>query len=299
MQPAVVQKSASQSDPLPDTLVSNLLLHVTRIETWNEDSPNVRGRATGFFLRYEWDGGKQATEFLVTNRHVVSGWTNGGFYLHRGTKLQPNLQPALWISPEDWPQCWSFHPDPQVDVAIMNMAKAVSWFKQHAPDILYGGLGPPQYPTSEALSYLDSIEEVLILGFPIGIFDSKNLLPITRRGTTATPPTVDVDGEAAFLVDAPIFPGSSGSPVLIAQEGGVARIGKETKIGVNRLVLLGMISKMYVQRPRQAAALVEVPVVADLPSESYVPLDLGYVIKTRRIIETVEAFMRKRGAIPP
>jgi hypothetical protein len=283
---------------LPDTLISNLLLHVTRIETWNQDSPGVHGYATGFFLRYEWDKGTKATEFLVTNRHVVSGWTHGGFYLHRGTKLQPNLHPALWIAPEEWPKCWSFHPDPDVDVAIMNMAKAVGWFKENATDTLYGSLGPGQYPTAEALGYLDSLEEVLILGFPIGILDSTNLLPITRRGTTATPPTVDVDGEGAFLVDAPIFPGSSGSPVLLAQEGGVARIGKETKVGVSRLILLGMVSKMYVHRPRHAAALVEIPLVADLPAEPYIPLDLAYVIKTRRIIEAVEAFMKRRGDLP-
>lgn len=286
-----------KSSPLPDSLVSNLLLNVTRVETWSSRDPSRHGYGTGFFFRYEWDNGRKATEFLVTNRHVVEGGDSGGFYLHRGSKLEPNRHPALWIAAQDWPRSWSFHPDPGVDVAIMNLAKLVPWFKEHATDTVYGALGPSQYATSEALSYLNTIEDVIIMGFPIGILDSENLYPIVRRGTTATPLTVDVNGETAFLVDAAIFPGSSGSPVLIAQEGAVARIRGRTEIGVNRLMLLGMVSKYFAYKPGQAASLVNVPVSLTEETASLTPLNLGYVVKTARIIEAVENFMRHRGEI--
>jgi hypothetical protein len=42
--------------------------------------------------------------------------------------------------------------------------------------------------------------------------------PIARRGWTATPVALDYSGKPMFLVDAPVFVGSSGSPVFVLDE---------------------------------------------------------------------------------
>jgi len=56
--------------------------------------------------------------------------------------------------------------------------------------------------TAETAAELDSLEEVLFVGYPNGLYDSKHFTPVVRRGTTATPLQLDYRGEPAFLVDA-------------------------------------------------------------------------------------------------
>lgn len=58
-----------------------------------------------------------------------------------------------------------------------------------------------------------------MIGYPNGLWDSQNNLPIIRRGITATSVKKDYNGKKEFLIDAAVFPGSSGSPVFIFNEG--------------------------------------------------------------------------------
>ena len=51
------------------------------------------------------------------------------------------------------------------------------------------------------------------------MYDQVNLIPITRTGMTATPLQLDYDGRPSFLIDASVFPGSSGSPVFVYKSG--------------------------------------------------------------------------------
>ncbi|MDD3976477.1 MAG: serine protease [Candidatus ainarchaeum sp.] len=57
--------------------------------------------------------------------------------------------------------------------------------------------------------------KVLFIGYPSLFYDKKNFLPVMRSGTIASIPSVDFNGEPSILLDAQVFPGSSGSPVFI------------------------------------------------------------------------------------
>mgnify|MGYP003291781313 CR=1 FL=1 len=46
-------------------------------------------------------------------------------------------------------------------------------------------------------------------------YDKKNNLPLVRTGTIASHPRKDFNGLPQFVIDAQVFPGSSGSPVFI------------------------------------------------------------------------------------
>jgi len=61
---------------------------------------------------------------------------------------------------------------------------------------------------------LAAIEPIVVLGHPLGLVDEASGTPIARSGITATDPKVPFRGRPEFLVDAPCYPGSSGSPVL-------------------------------------------------------------------------------------
>lgn len=61
------------------------------------------------------------------------------------------------------------------------------------------------------------MESVEFIGYPEGLYDSVNCLPIARRGMMATLGYIDYEGKPEFLIDATVLTGSSGSPVFMAQ----------------------------------------------------------------------------------
>ena len=77
-------------------------------------------------------------------------------------------------------------------------------------------------PDATALAKLNAVEEIMMIGYPNGLWDAKNNLPIVRRGITGTPAFVDYNDKPEFVIDAACFPGSSGSPVFIVNQAWVA-----------------------------------------------------------------------------
>ena len=100
----------------------------------------------------------------------------------------------------------------------------------------YCMLDKSHIPDDRALADLRALEEVSMVGYPIGLWDEANNLPILRRGTTATHPAIDFGRLPRGIVDIACFPGSSGSPVMILDEGELRHIGNGRRsIGSNRL----------------------------------------------------------------
>lgn len=67
----------------------------------------------------------------------------------------------------------------------------------------------------EIVNTISRIEDITVVGYPDGIWDSYNNMPIVRKGITATSLQLDFNNEPKFLIDAAIYGGSSGSPVYI------------------------------------------------------------------------------------
>lgn len=53
-----------------------------------------------------------------------------------------------------------------------------------------------------------------MVGFPNGLMDEQNNLPIMRKGILATPFYADHNGQKNFVIDIAAFGGSSGSPIF-------------------------------------------------------------------------------------
>jgi len=71
----------------------------------------------------------------------------------------------------------------------------------------------------EKLIELTPMEEVFIIGFPARLTNSRTGLPVIRKGITAFHPGIDFNGKSLGLLDITSHPGSSGSPVLIYNQG--------------------------------------------------------------------------------
>jgi hypothetical protein len=133
-----------------------------------------------------------------------------------------------------------------------------------------------------------------MIGYPAGLYDERNASPIWRIGIIATSPLVGyaftplyqkayklpsfIDG---FLVDAPVYPGSSGSAVVIKPQpmsfdspGGVMAGGPRSITYV-----LGLISD-------------SIP-IADFDGTFPARIGIGIVQSADAVNDTIEAFFKK------
>ena len=101
--------------------------------------------------------------------------------------------------------------------------------------------------------------DVLFIGYPFGLYDNVNNLPLVRKGTLASMPNIDFGGKGVILIDAQVFEGSSGSPVFVDWD--------------EKYRLLGVISGTM-----KGHALSGSPVV----------LGLGVVVKQRHVQELMD-----------
>lgn len=140
-----------------------------------------------------------------------------------------------------------------------------------------------------AWQQLDAIEPVTFIGYPNALHDTFNMTPIARRGWTATPISLDYCGNPTFLIDASVFPGSSGSPVFVLDVGGYAGKGGGWVIG-GRMVVLGVLAAVHVHKTTgQLIAASAGRVAVDQM------MDLGIVYKAPTILETIDALLDSRS----
>lgn len=172
--------------------------------------------------------------FLVTNKHVLDGHTkvwikfnavSGSGSQDFDAKLRARNGRELWIR----------HPDDAVDLgAIYINAKFLrsknmrfAYFKDDNHTYTIAQL------KSEGVTEGDG---VYVLGYPMGLVDSRWQSAICRLGCIARIQDVIATGTGNFLVDASVFPGNSGGPVVLQVEStaieGTKSVSKANLIGV-------------------------------------------------------------------
>ena len=96
-------------------------------------------------------------------------------------------------------------------------------------------------PSDTLWEEFDAIEDIMFMGYPNGIWDHFNMMPVLRTGTTASPINHDWGNQPRFLIDAGVYPGSSGSPVFIHNPCFYKLKTGATVFG-SRLIFLGVVS---------------------------------------------------------
>ena len=251
------------------------------------DAPEGRGTGTGFFYAVATQAGP--VHFVVTARHVVARANEVTFtLLSARTPSQPALGSQLTIRLGEHRQVFC-HPDPDVDVAVIPVAPWLNEAqRQGAPAFI-------RWLTTEHLASpedaVDAFEEVIFVGYPKGIFDTANILPIARRGIIASPLDVDYEGLPAFLLDGAVLAGSSGSPVMM--HGLTARLQRSEGRAVHltrRSRLLGVLAASHVYSDE---------LVVPGPERATVTVDheasLGLVFRAHTIEEAITFACREIG----
>lgn len=267
--------------PMKELLFTTVHIHV--------ESPQGMRSGTGFIYNAARNGG--ATPVLVTNKHVIECATRGVIRLLRRHGNAPHLGSAIEVSYTDFLPLWTGHASPEVDVAAMFLGPTLNAAAESGHPPFFKMAGPDLCPSADVIRYLDAVETVTFIGYPNGLYDRANNTPIVRQGTTATPVELNWNGTPTFLVDGSVFPGSSGSPVFLVQQGIYRQEGGFALGGASRVFFLGLVAAVMIQRDSGQ-------VVVDAPGPSVVfnqVMDLGIVYKWTAIEEAVDALCANNG----
>lgn len=268
-----------------NSATKKLLFNTVRVDIVQEDGSE--GSGTAFLVSHRHSRGTSV--FIVTNRHLVEGVRRGGLVFTHGKHGKPLMGQSFQLNIEDFSHAWFVHPDAGVDLAIIPFRPLEAAAQDQGVELYYQVIDTAAVPDETTVRALDALEEVLFVGYPNGVWDQVNLMPILRRGTTATPVMLNFEGRAEFLVDAAVYPGSSGSPVFMrVPEHSVSR-----QRSSDRLLFMGVVAAVFFRE--EANHLVSAPVPANntgmvMGSEM---IDLGLVIKSQAVVDVIEAYLRR------
>lgn len=237
-------------------------------------SPSIVSTGTGFIFSFKVNE-QQFIPCLVTNKHVIDGSTYTSIVI-TCTMQDGSIQHEKVQAQTSF---WILHPDPSTDLCLLPVQPLFQMLMSCGKTPFYIPLDEGLIPSVEQLNNLTAIEDIIMVGYPDGIWDEFNNQPIVRRGITATHPKNDFNGKGEFLIDAACFPGSSGSPVLILNHGGYIDKKGNLKWGGSRVMLLGV---MYAGPQHTAEGKIT---FAALPKTyTDIPNNLGLVIKSSRLM---------------
>jgi len=259
-----------------------LLIHSTvRIEC---ETATGKGSGSGYFFAFL-EKDNQHIPCIVTNKHVVAGAKRGVFHLTlQGHDGLPKLGEYVTFSFDNFESMWVGHPDPSIDLAIFLIGPILNSAKEQGKALHIAPLGNAIIASKELIDSLPSMEEIIMIGYPNGIWDAKHNLPIIRRGITATHPRLSYNGKPEFLIDAACFPGSSGSPVFLANIGSYVSPEGALCTG-SRIALLGTLYAGPQHTATGEVIVVEVPTDTRAMAISTIPNNLGLVIHASKLLD--------------
>ncbi|MGI0014734.1 MAG: S1 family peptidase [Nitrososphaera sp.] len=284
--------------PKPNYKTAELMTHSTARITCTYES-HKGGTGTGFFYRFS--GEDYAYPVLITNKHVLKNQEGGAavegeFILSRigenGNRLHISHVP---IGFHGYADGWIPHPVDGIDLCVLPLAPWLEVMEERAikPFIVYNDIS--SLPTKEQYNSFSPMEKITMVGYPDGIWDQVNNLPIVRYGYTATAANIDYNGQEVFLIDAAVYPGSSGSPVYLYDESVKLTKKSEAENVISqktRIHLLGVASAVKTQSWDGTIEVRDIPISKMPVPVTDIPINLGIVIKSTRISE-FEPLLRK------
>ncbi|MNS30169.1 hypothetical protein D3C72_621930 [compost metagenome] len=260
----------------PNSASERLLYSTVRIECEVE---GLLSTGSGYLYLFCKSGTVGITS-IVTNKHVIKGATKGKIVLTAATSQRgiPKDNEHIEVTFEDFASGFVMHPDSDVDLCILPFAHLLHKLRENNIEVFTQVLSDLDLPTSQEIEEFRALEDILMIGYPNGLWDNYNNKPIMRRGITASHPKFDYQGKKEILIDASCFPGSSGSPVFIFNEGVISNARGELYSGV-RSILLG--TQFAVHLHFADVMMPNTTQRFDLISQ--IPNNLGLVIKSERL----------------
>lgn len=210
-------RETEQGTRVQAAMIESLLLTAARISTFERE--RALTAATGFFFE------RNQRLFLITSRHVLIDAASG----HHPDRVEITLH----THPTDLTQLgrvsidlyeqgrgrWRQGEDGggSVDVAALELDRS------SLPDRVELRAFTPAH-LQEELQGIGVGSALLVVGFPLGFFDTVHQLPVVRQAAVASAFGVRFQGQGYFLTDARTHRGTSGAPVVMRNPSGEPRL---------------------------------------------------------------------------
>lgn len=231
-----------------------------------------------------------AIQLLITNKHIVEDATSLKIHFSTSDPSDHEIKTgnAVCHITGNWDSLWTPHPDPEVDLGAIYLTPILKKLQEMHGKYAYGiAFSDNDLLDEETLKNLSPIEDVFMIGYPIGLRDPINNQPIVRKGTTATDIRQSFRGKEEFLIDCACWPGSSGSPILI-KTSNIRTNGPSMSIKTSRSFLAGV---LYAGPAYSSSGKIEfkpIPTSNAATITTSQMIHLGNVINARRIRELIE-----------
>ena len=277
------------------SVAEQLMYTTTRVEC--VDRSGRISVATAFFCKLYLDHDRFC-DVLVSNRHVFENLREITFHITIASKggVPSSEHQDYHLVLGGNSKSIILHPDKDVDLAIMLIRPLlIDMHQKLQKTLFYKSVTDAQIANLSDEKY-DALEEVIMIGYPVGLWDHVNNRPLFRRGITATDPKVDYLGLPMFLIDCACIQGSSGSHVFALHKGYLTdKHGKPLNQYGATLELLGIQSAMPVKSI--FADLTYVERTAQKPvANVQIPINLGYVVKAEKLKDFITIIRERVNA---
>lgn len=153
-----------------------------RIDSYN--GKQHIGSGTGFFCVLA-QKGEMAVMGLVTNKHVIAGANNikllltikkDGSIQHQTVEVQLNSSGII------------LHSNSEVDACAINISQVFGNFQAQGLELQHALITQDIIANEELFNQILPLEEITMIGYPIGLMDVHNNGAVARRGAIASNP---------------------------------------------------------------------------------------------------------------
>jgi len=221
-------------------------------------TPEGNSQGSGFFYQElgEKDPKKEGCQWrrvenvwLVTNRHVALPVINGeefipeAFTFHmRRTEGNHVVWDPITLDKAELIKRIRVHKNPGVDVCVVPVLDLLTEKLKSGQNFLqWYGVSNENLPERNKI-HPEVASDAVVIGYPRGFYDKVNLYPIVKSGIIASRWGAAFDGKPYFLIDAKLFPGSSGSIVISKPTNVVAEDGHLFHSPEKQFAFLGVFS---------------------------------------------------------
>lgn len=262
-----------------NTIEEQLLFATLRIESLDANN-QVISIGTGFIINREVKPGEYVV-YLVSNKHVLcaSDAIRLSFTIKSPDNINPLIGNIKTYTITNVKRNLHTHTNTNVDIAVM----PITGLFIKCDDIFFKGIDYNMLADFNE-DFLSVAQNVEFIGYPDNRFDMKNNLPLIRSGIIASYPKVNFNGEPMFIIDAQVFPGSSGSPVMINLSFEHWKTGNIFIGDKQQIKLLGVVAATMIRNNRLQSVNSVQP---QLGTQEVI--GLGIVYKSTALKEIIEA----------
>jgi len=193
-----------------ESTFDRLLLSTVRLRT--RSSNNEIYDASAFIFIYQME--ESDFPFLVTTSSAVQRSTIGSMSFFQQIDGEFALGKPHVLDIDNFSKLWYSQDEIAHNVAITPFLPFAKHLKKMGVSIVTQGITDQHLPINKNYFELAFNKLLYYVGYPIGLWDHKNNLPIVRSAAIASLPMVNYQGYAQLLLNTTVLPGSEGSPIF-------------------------------------------------------------------------------------